>query len=296
VFNLKPTPALPPTPLSPWIETAIYRFSGSDGANPYGADLIFDPAGNIYGTTYNGGAGGCSQGCGTVYKLAPSNGGWTESILYSFAQGGDAQHPWAGVIFDQSGNLYGTTVNGGAYGRRAIYELTPAGSGWTETVLYSFTGGADGANPYAGLTFDPAGNLYGATSVGGASNGGTAFELTPSSGSWTFNLLYSFTGPLGEFQPGPIANLVFNSAGNLYGTTHGAGPHNYGSVFKLTPGGGSWTYTSLHDFTGGSDGGYPRSTILFDKSGNMYGTAAEGGTGNPANCYASCGVIFEITP
>ena len=297
VFNLKPKPNPPVTPLSPWLERAIYPFGGgSDGANPYGADLIFDQAGNIYGTTYNGGGGGCSGGCGTVYKLTPSNGTWTESLIYSFTQGGDGQHPWGGVIFDQSGNLYGTTTYGGAYGSGAIYKLTPSGSGWTESLLYSFTGGTDGANPYAGLIFDQAGNLYGAAAVGGSGNGGTAFELTPSNGSWTFNPLYSFTGPGGAFAPGPIANLAFDSAGNLYGTTHGDGPYYVGSVFKLTPAGGSWTYTSLHDFTNGNDGGAPRSSIIFDKNGNLYGTAASGGTGDPDNCYGSCGVVFEITP
>jgi len=174
--------------------------------------------------------------------------------------------------------------------------LTPSGSGWTETVLYSFTGGTDGANPYAGLIFDQAGNLYGATGNAGADNGGTVFELTPSGGSWKFSLLYSFTGVHGQFAPGPIANLTFDSSGNLYGTTHGDGAFNFGSAFKLTPAGGSWNYTSLHDFTGGTDGGYPRSSILFDKNGNMYGTAAEGGTGNPTNCVGPCGVIFKITP
>ncbi len=290
VFNLKPQPTPPTTPLTPWLETPLYRFNGgSDGANPYGADIIFDQAGNIYGTTYNGGAGSCSGGCGTVYKLTPSNGSWTESILYSFTQGGDGQHPWGGVIFDQSGNLYGTTVYGGAYGTGTIYKLTPSGSGWTESILYSFTGGTDGANPYAGLISDPAGNLYGATGTGGSGNGGTAFELAPSNGGWTFKLLYTFTGASGQFAGGPVANLAFDSAGNLYGTTHGDGPYNYGAVFKLTPASGSWNYTSLHDFTGGDDGGYPRSNITFDKNGNMYGTAASGGTMN-------YGVVFEITP
>jgi uncharacterized repeat protein (TIGR03803 family) len=291
VFNMKPTPNPPTTPLTPWIETPLYRFGGgSDGANPYGADLIFDQAGNIYGTTYGGGTGSCSGGCGTVYKLTPSNGSWTESILYTFTQsGGDGQHPWGGVIFDPSGNLYGTTVYGGAYGNGAIYQLVPVGSGWTETILYSFTGGADGANPYAGLIFDQAGNLYGATTVGGSGSGGTAFQLTPSQGIWNFNLLYSFTGASAAFAPGPIANLVFDGAGNLYGTTHVDGAYNYGSVFKLTPGGGGWSYNSLHDFTGGDDGGYPRCNITFDNNGNMYGTAASGGTMNS-------GVVFEITP
>src|SRR5271157_3582123 len=200
VFNLKPQPNPPITPLSPWIETPLYLFAGgSDGANPFGADIIFDQAGNIYGTTYNGGIGNCTGGCGTVYKLTPSNGSWTESVTYSFTQGGDGQHPWGGVTFDQSGNLYGTTVYGGTYGKGAIYQLTPAGSGWTETVLYSFTGGTDGANPYAGLILDQAGNLYGATSAGGSGNGGTVFDLTASKGNWTFNLLYSFTGANGQF-------------------------------------------------------------------------------------------------
>src|SRR5271166_201225 len=289
VFNLKPTPTPPTTPLTPWVETPLYRFGGgSDGANPYGADLIFDQAGNLYGATYNG-AGNCTGGCGTVYKLTPSNGSWAETLLYSFAQGGDGQHPWGGVIFDQSGNLCGTTVYGGAYGNGAIYKLTPSGSGWTESILYSFTGAADGANPYAGLISDQADNLFGATSTGGSGNGGTVFELARSNGSWEFNLLYSFTGASGQFAAGPVANLAFDSTGNLYGTTHGDGPYNYGAVFKLTPANGTWSYTSLHDFTGGNDGGYPRSNITFDKNGNMYGTAAEGGT-------MDFGVVFEITP
>jgi uncharacterized repeat protein (TIGR03803 family) len=291
VFNLRPTPTPPFTPLTPWVETPLYRFGGaSDGANPAGADLIFDQAGNIYGTTYSGGANTCSGGCGIVYKLTPSNGSWTESIVYTFGQsGGDGQHPWGGVTFDQFGNLYGTTVYGGASGNGTIYQLTPSGSGWTETILYSFANGTDGANPYAGLIFDQMGNLYGAAGTGGAGNGGTVFELTPSNGSWKFNLLYSFPGISGQFAEGPVANLSFDSAGNLYGTTHGSGAYNFGSVFKLTPGKGSWTLTSLHDFTGGNDGGYPRSNIIFDKKGNMFGTAASGGTNN-------FGVVFEITP
>ena len=296
VFNLKPTPTPPTTPLAPWVETPLHVFNGSDGANPYGADLIFDQAGNIYGTTYNGGTGSCSGGCGVVYKLTPSNGSWTESVIYNFTQSGDGQHPWGGVIFDQAGNLYGTTVYGGAYGNGTIYELTPSGSGWTETILYSFTGGAAGANPYAGLISDQAGNLYGAAGTGGAGTGGTAFELANSGGGWTFSLLYSFTGAGGQFAAGPVANLAFDSAGNLYGTTHGGGAYNAGAVFKLSPAVGTWTYTSLHDFTAGVDGGYPRSNIIFDKTGNMYGTAAGGGTGDPDKCYGACGVVFQITP
>ena len=298
VFNMRPTPNPPVTPLSPWVETPLYRFGGgSDGANPFGADLIFDQGGSIYGTTYNGGTGTCTGGCGVVYKLTPSDGNWTESVLYSFSQsGGDGQHPWGGVTFDTSGNLYGTTVYGGASGQGAVYQLKPSGSGWTESIIYSFTSGTDGANPYAGVIFDQSGNIYGATGAGGSGIGGTVFELSPSGGSWKFNLLYSFAGVQGQFTPGPLANLAFDSAGELLGTTHGDGAYNFGAIFKLTPVSGSWTYTSLHDFTGGNDGGYPRCNVTFDKNGNMFGTAAQGGTGDSGNCDGPCGVIWEVMP
>jgi uncharacterized repeat protein (TIGR03803 family) len=297
VYNLKPPATFPPTPLFPWSETPIYRFSGSDGANPYGGDILFDKAGNLYGATYLGGSANCPSGCGVVYKLTPSGGGWSESVLYSFTnQGGDGANPWAGVVFDQSGNLFGTTVHGGAYGGGTVYELSPSGGGWTEKVLYSFTGGADGGSPYAGLTFDQAGNLYGATVAGGTGKGGTAFQLTPSQGSWTLNTLYSFAGNKGSLTGGPFGKLILDSAGNLYGATSGDGIYGVGSAFKLSPGSGGWTYTSLHDFTGGLDGGNPRSYLVFDKNGNLFGTAAVGGTGNVQQCAGACGVVFEITP
>ena len=289
VFNLRPTPTRPTSALSPWIENVIFDFDGSTGgSNPYGGDIKFDQAGNLYGATYNGGTG-CGNGCGIIYKLTPSGGSWTETIVHTFTEGGDGLHPWSGVIIDKDGNLYGTTVYGGAYNFGTIYELSPSGSGWTETILYSFTGGADGGNPYADLIFDPSGNIYGATTFGGSGGGGTAFSLTPSQGGWSFNTIYSFSGPAGKFSNGPFASLTMDKAGNLYGTTHADGPYFAGGAFKLTPGSGGWTYTSLHDFTNGLDGGFPRSNLIFDASGNLYGTASTGGSNN-------YGVIFEITP
>jgi uncharacterized repeat protein (TIGR03803 family) len=229
VYNLKPPASACKTALCPWAETVIYRFAGgSDGAAPGYGNLVFDQAGNIYGTTTKGGVGG-----GTVFELTPSNDGWTESVLYGFRGGDDGGVPWGALVLDKGGNLYGTTYNGGGKacsgeGCGTVFELTPSGSGWTETILYSFQGGSDGGFPYAGLVFDQSGNLYGATLYDGSGQGGTVFELTPSNGTWAFNLLYS----LSSFQ-GPYNSLVFDAAGNLYGTA--AQDDGAGLVFELTP-------------------------------------------------------------
>jgi len=250
-----------------------------DGALPGFGDLIFDSAGHMYGVTTDGG-----ETLGTVFELARQPSGiWLESIIYDF--GLEDEYPQAGPLLDSQGNIYTTSTNGGSYGWGAAVQLVNTASGWTGNVLHSFagTGGDDGGLPYAGLISDQAGNLYGATWYGGANDAGTAFELTPSGAGWTFNVIYSFTGG------GPWANLTMDAAGNLYGTTIGDGTYGKGSVFKLTQSAGVWTYTSLHDFTGGSDGGFPVSNVIFDSSGNLYGTASEGGTDRN-------GVVWEITP
>ncbi len=154
-----------------------------------------------------------------------------------------------------------------------------------ENVIYTFTGGGDGANPAGGLIFDQAGNLYGTTLLGGSGGGGTAFELSPSNG----DLDVQHALQLPRQETGPFGSLIMDAAGSLYGTTVGDGAIGQGSVFKLTPSGGSWTYTSLHDFTGGSDGAQPYCSVVFDPDGNLYGTTWYGGT-----YYA--GVVWEITP
>jgi uncharacterized repeat protein (TIGR03803 family) len=287
----------------PWTENVLYVFpapGGSDGAFPSG-DLTFDQQGNIYGTTSDGGSGACAglfnAGCGTVYELTTSGGSIQHTVLYAF-QGpvdnyADGAFPESGVILDAAGNLYGTAAGGGLGGPNGygvIFELTPSASGWSESVLYNFTNGSDGGIPMGGLIFDGSGNLYGATTQGGSSGGGTAYELTGSMGSWSFSPLYGFSGG----GAGPYANLTMDAAGNLYGTTYADGAHGYGSVFKLTPSSGGWTYTSLHDFTGGSDGGGPASNVVFDRNGNLYGTASSGGL---SGCSAlGCGLVWEITP
>jgi hypothetical protein len=288
VFNLRPPAHLMGSVFSPWAETVLHTFAGgSDGANPVG-DLIFDHAGNIYG------AASCltgEQDCqGTVYEIMPSGGGWTETILYAFSIGSNGYYPTGGVIFDNAGNLYGATEAGGIFWG-TVFQLTPSGNGWTETVLHNFQSASDGGFPAAGLILDLSGNLYGTTGTYGPQGGGTVFELSPSGSVWMFDLLYGFhcSGDACYSLPGPQASLFMDSSGNIFGTTTQDGAYAYGNVFKLTPQAVGWTYTSLHDFTGGNDGAIPYSSVLEDANGNLFGTAAEGGA------YGK-GVVWEIAP
>ena len=230
---------LAPNPDGTWTESVLYRFTGgADGAQP-SAGVIFDAAGNLYGTTAVGGACTYAGGCGVVFKVAANpDGTWTQSVLYNFTGGADGAIPLAGLAFDATGNLYGTTSGGGADGYGVVFKVAPNLDGtWTESVLYSFTGGADGVHPYAGVIFDATGNLYGTTGFGGTysapcPNGcGVVFKLSPSSSGWSETVLHSFLG----FGAGPAAAVIFDPAGNLYGTTSdGNHAYNYGLVFEIT--------------------------------------------------------------
>ncbi len=308
-------------------ETVLYNFTGfPDGGFPLGG-LTSDRAGNFYGTTSGGGVacGETEFGCGTVFELSPNgNGGWNETVLYSFTGGADGAEPGAPVIFDSVGNLYGTATRGGANGYGVVFELSPVGASWTETVLHSFAGGADGANP-GSLIMDPAGNLYGTNSAG-------VFELSPSRGGWTNQVIYSVSAALGltmdaagnifgfgyssgwtvfELAPNgrggwnatviyllipaskhndaPGAPLVLDKAGNLYGTTSGGGAKNYGTVYQLSRGKkGKWTKKILYSFKGGEhgDGSDPLTGIVFDAAANIYGATVLGGLGY--------GTVYEL--
>jgi len=279
-----------------WTETVLYNFGNGtgDGRNPR-AGLIFDAAGNLYGTTTTGG----TSGDGTVFELTPTGGGgWTERVLYSFGNTPDGAIPVVGLIFDATGNLYGATTEGGTHGDGTVFELTPTGGGgWTERVLYSFGNTPDGAYANAVLIFDAAGNLYGTTELGGA-NGpyGTVFELTPTGGGgWTEKVLHSFAN--GTDGTRPLASVIFDAAGNLYGTTSEGGTNRDGTVFELMPaGGGSWTETLLHSFNNnGTDGFLPNAGLIFDAAGNLYSTTYYGGAGG--GCQPNgCGTVFELTP
>jgi len=279
--------------VSPSAQAQTYRvlhtFTGPDGAYPYAA-VTMDSAGNLYGTTYSGGftGGNCgSQGCGTVFKLTHHSAGWTLSTLYSFTgiDHNDGQSPSAPVTIGPDGALYGTSNEGGL-GYGTVFRLTPPATfcrgfscPWTETALYRFMGGRDGAYPgYCGLVFDRAGNLYGSTagqSIGGEGSGdATVFELTPSGGGWVKTVLHDF-GVTG----GVFAGVIFDGAGNLYGTASG---HN--AVFELTSTGSGWQYRPIFMFNG-SDGVFPTGGLAFDSSGNLYGTTTNSG-----------GTIYQLRP
>jgi uncharacterized repeat protein (TIGR03803 family) len=242
-------------------ESLLYSFPAG-GSDPY-TGLIQGIDGDLYGTT---GAGGASDD-GTVFKITPNG---TESVLHAFAKtGSDGQTPFAGLIQGSDGNFYGTTYFGGSNGFGTVFKVTPSG---TETVLYSFAGGSDGANPYAGVTEGSDGNFYGTTYQGGVSGHGSVFKLTPNG---TETVLYSFAGGSSD-GANPEAGVTQGSDGNLYGATYLGGAGNFGTVFQLTLSG---TETILHTFAGGnSDGANPSANLVQGNDGNLYGSSYTGGT------------------
>jgi uncharacterized repeat protein (TIGR03803 family) len=311
---------LSPSATGGWTKTTLYAFQPqNDGAFP-AAGLIFDGAGNLYGTTYRGGTGTCQpDGCGTVFELSPNgSGGWAETVLYSF-QGGstDGNGPWA-LIFDRSGNLYGTTFGGGTGNPSecgvyqecgTVFELSPNGSGgWAEKIIYNFQGKSDGAYPSPGLAFDASGNLYGTASQGGDSYGGTAFKLSPiGGGGWSETTLHAFSVN-GSDGYQPETGVIFDVSGNLWGTTFqgestglcksSPWEGSCGTVFELTPNGsGGWTESLPFDFpTDGSAGANP-SGVIFDRSGNLYGTTPYGADASCDFGESLCpGLVFELSP
>jgi uncharacterized repeat protein (TIGR03803 family) len=279
VFNLQP-PSISTPGGNSWNKTALYLFRGAgDGGEPGFGDLTLDRQGNLYGTTEIGG----TYGEGAVFKLTPTNGGWTESVIYNFTGGTDGAIPLENVVFDRSGNLYGT-AQGGTYGFGTVFQLTPSAPEWTITVLHAFQNLNDGLYPL-GVAFH-SGNLYGITGGTSQQDGGSVYELTQSGGSWTFNTLYRFNGTIGGEGTGP----TMDPAGNLYGLLDNSGPNYYGSIFELTLSNGRWRYIDLHDFNGGTnDGCNPSGTVTLDSHGNLYGTAQGCGAHRE-------GVIWELTP
>ena len=310
VFNLKPPATACKTAECFWMETISFAFQGTNddgGSGPGLGRLIFDQAGNLYGTNWNAVAN-----AGEVTQFVPSGGAWTLGRTYVSSLNLNSSTPnmiFNGITFDSAGNLYGTSkvgpnvrpycLRGQTYnGCGTVYLLVPTGSGWDADIIYTFADGEDGKYPMAGLVADQAGNLYGTTSADGAGGGGVVFQLSPSGSGWTYHLIYALPGvphgicliPAGGSGcSGPWGTLLMDPAGNLYGATYSNGAFQSGNVFKLTRSNGSWTYTDLYDFTGGSDGANPISPLILDGNGTIFGTTANGG----ADGY---GVAFEITP
>src|SRR5580700_3701122 len=305
----------------PWTKTLLYMFKGkkyNDGEVPDG--LIIDAAGNLFGVTAYGGTGDCvlvgvPAGCGTVYELSPpqtKGGKWTYTVLYSFKNGKDGYLPGGNLVFDSAGNLYGATDFGGGKGTTCdpdyqycgtVFELSPPktkGGKWTEKVLHSFAGGADGANPNGGLVLDSEGNVYGTTYAGGNENGecgaggcGSVFELRPPTtkgGAWTEKTLHVFTD--GGDGAGPNGGLIFDAKGALYGTAGGGGSQGVGVVFRLVEPkqSGPWIETVLHNFTFDKGGRNPEGPVAFDESGDLYGTA-HAAAGDKFG-----GIVFRLKP
>jgi hypothetical protein len=303
VFQLKP----PAHQGNPWTETLIYQFQGEsskDGSAPNGG-LIVDAAGNLYGVTAYGGAGDClllgaKVGCGTVHEISPPTQKSGETILYSFPTAKQGYVPNGDLVFDHAGNPYGATISGGGKGTTcdpfyqycgAVFKLSPPktkGGKWTERVLHAFASGSDGANPNGGLVLDSKNAIYGTTYAGGKEGGacgsggcGTVFELKPPTkkgGAWTEKALHRFSGQDGG---NPATGVLFDGNGNLYFTTVGGGGGNFpsGTVVQVVlRSDGTWTEHILHSFQDNSDGGEPRSSLVFDSKGNLYGTATSGGS------------------
>jgi uncharacterized repeat protein (TIGR03803 family) len=297
VFKLAPSKGR-----NTWTESVIYRFqNGSDGAIPI-SSLIVDSAGSLYGTTEFGGSRKCSLqpvGCGVVFQLALSNGVWQETTLYEFQGTPDGQYPAAGLLFDSKGNLYGTTSEGGtvSFGLGTVFELSPSQGGvWSEKVLYSFQGNADGSLPTAPVIIDQNGNLYGTTSGQGSNSLGTVFSLAPpggGSGIWMETVIYGFGG----YKDGnePLGPVLLDRLGKLVGTTSSGGAISQlcgfgcGTLFQLTPGGqgGAWSESFVFDFNG-SDGSSPDGAVIPGKGGALYGTTIGGVT--------NLGTVFGVLP
>ena len=280
---------LMPKPNGNWEESILYSFhdpyKSNDGGTP-SASLIFDGAGNLYGTTP---VGGGSYTDGTVFELSPGSHSWTETVIHRFGRNDKANGPWGGVIMDGSGNLYG--VGGCAF------ELLPEASGrWKERILHCFP--AFNGDGWGGLdrpTMDAAGNLYATTEHGGTSKlcgggCGTVYELQHTSSGSKEHILHAFgTGGDDMAFPG-VGALALDSAGRLYGTASG-GTYAQGAVYRLSRGaGGGWKIAILHSFSGGAGGANPGAGVVMDKTGNLYGTTIDGGTG------CDCGVVYKLAP
>jgi uncharacterized repeat protein (TIGR03803 family) len=268
-------------------------FSFAEGEGEYAdTDLETDSAGNIYGTTVLGG----DFGSGTVFQLSPTPNGWVHTVLYSFTGGADGGEPYKGVTLDSEGNLYGTAVTGGSGncegGCGVAYKVSNTGGTWTQAVIHAFTGGDDGSGPGARVTVDTAGNIYGMAPTGGANGLGTIYRIRQApTGAWAFMVIHAFTGGA-DGASGSAGRMILRE-GHLYGAATTGGSHGSGVVFELTRRGtrgiGGWDFRTIYSFQGQPDGSFPYGALLFDGSGNLYGTTYYGGANG-------IGAVYKLSP
>ena len=281
---------------SSWVLTPSYTFQGgSDGAHP-GASVVIAPNGILYGTTSLGGNPGCpaGMGCGTVYQLQPPARAcqsvlcpWTKTVLYRFTGALDGANPGYGqLVFDHSGNIYGTTGGGGDLGSGVVYQLTHSSGGWQESVLHSFDGMGDGLEPLSGVVFDSQANLYGTTVRGGAHGNGTVYELTSSESGWMISKQYDIANEGNS----PYAGVILDQLGNVYGATLLGGPGNGGTIFQLVSSGSQWSSSIIGSFSPlGGQGLGAFSNLTMDAAGNLYGTTGTDGA-------HGFGSVFKLAP
>ncbi|MGA8733738.1 MAG: choice-of-anchor tandem repeat GloVer-containing protein [Terriglobales bacterium] len=280
-----------------WSQTVIYSFLGasnSDGAYPFGG-MVLDADGNIYGTTYGGGA----SSEGTAFELSKSGSTWKETVLHTFddISGSDGYYPYGGVTFDAAGNLYGTTLYGGKFGGGTVFQLKPSGSKYTYKGIHSFaTSSSSAYYPYGGVVVDSKnGYLYGTTYYGGTVwNAGAVYQMRQVSGVWIFSVVYNFLGDsLGQYSE---SGLAVDASGNLYGTNYQGGAYNLGDVFKLTLGtNNKFTQKIIYSFKGYAkkDGAYPYyAGVTIDSAGNLYGSTYQGGSSAANNL--NYGTVYKL--
>jgi uncharacterized repeat protein (TIGR03803 family) len=310
---------LSPSSTGGWSYSVIYNFPNDRSGGELPVDLALDPAGNLYGMTYEGGSivnTRCTIGCGVVFKLSQNAGVWTETVLHNFTGSTDGGYSFGGLTLDSAGNLYGASPTGGdlnstyLFGAGVVFKLSPNSSGgWTYNILHAFQG-TDGSGPLANPVLDASGNLYGTAEAGGNVNGcvdylgcGVVYKLAPNgTGTWTETVLHIFQPGTGGYGNGggasPFSGVTLDASGNLYGTTPSGGlsPYYFGVAYKLSPTStGGWTETVLRSFATGTTGEYPWGGVTLDPAGNVFGMAKYGGVLDDCQNYG-CGVVYEITP
>lgn len=285
VFRLQPPPTFCRSVLCPWNQTILYRYAAQGtGYGPF-TNITFDRSGNLYGgTEWGSTSGNCNpEACGVIYQLTPSNGGWTENVIYNFTNGSDGNIAQSGLAVDNAGNIYGVTYNGGTIGCGTVFELSPSQSGWIETTIHDFDY-YDGCGAAPAPILDQTGNLWVTTAGGADNNTGTLVEFTNRNGNWAESVRHVFSVE----NEGVKFGFVIDSLGNFYGTTTEGGQNGFGTAFKLTQSAGSFTETTLYVFTSHDDGRLPFGVVL-DPSGNLFGTASAAGM-------YGLGTLWEIKP